>query len=304
MSTSAARERDYESIIAGRMRMRGARVRGALATGPARLGVDPLDNLHCAYGVALLLTAWSGSLVRLRRGSDNAEADFSADAGTGYLDAAAISAWLAGATAYVPRLYNQAGGTDATQGSTGQQPTLDLSGAFPVLSFTASQRLLLPNAFAQDVAAASVVAVRRHTAPAASNEPVVSFQSGSTIGYRIGLGYSAADGFRLVGRRLDAETNSILGVGTSNTDWGVQIGRIDYATGAGFLDVEGSAPVTNPAFCATTGLTSNTPSQTGSIGLYGSGALVGQVSAMLATRDKLSEIETDGLIAKLAPLKL
>ena len=66
------------------------------------------------------LTAYTGNLVRLRRASDDAEADFGYLA-NGNLDTAAIAAWAAGAS-YIVTIYDQIGGDNVTQGTAANQP--------------------------------------------------------------------------------------------------------------------------------------------------------------------------------------
>jgi len=66
------------------------------------------------------LTAYTGNLVRLRRASDDAEADFGYLA-NGNLDTAAIAAWAAGAS-YIVTIYDQVAGDNVTQGTAANQP--------------------------------------------------------------------------------------------------------------------------------------------------------------------------------------
>jgi hypothetical protein len=93
--------------------------------------VGPLDAFQADISNAWsptrrLFTDYNGSLVRLRRESDNAESDFSADS-LGYLDTAAITTWLAGANPFIAKIYAQKGLNDWEQSTASAQPTLSLS---------------------------------------------------------------------------------------------------------------------------------------------------------------------------------
>jgi len=77
--------------------------------------------VHAYEPARRVLTTYTGSLVRLRRSSDNAEADFGYLA-NGDLDVAAIAAWAGGAS-YVVTVYDQAAaGDDVTQAVVLDQP--------------------------------------------------------------------------------------------------------------------------------------------------------------------------------------
>lgn len=88
---------------------------------------DDIPNITAAYGMRRLLTSYTGSLLRLRRSSDNAESDFGYTA-AGDLDTAAIGAWLSG-SGYIVTWYDQSGnGYDATQSTAANQPLYVASG--------------------------------------------------------------------------------------------------------------------------------------------------------------------------------
>ena len=80
------------------------------------------DSIVHAYEPARrVLSSYTGNLVRLRRASDNAEANFTYLA-NGDLDVAAIAAWAGGAS-YVVTVYDQAPNSDdVTQAVAANQP--------------------------------------------------------------------------------------------------------------------------------------------------------------------------------------
>ena len=85
-----------------------------------------LDNLTSAavYSTRRLRTAYAGPLVRVRRSSDNAEADIGYGA-DGWLDEASLLAHVGAGDGFVTTWYDQSGnGRDATQATAGHQPNI------------------------------------------------------------------------------------------------------------------------------------------------------------------------------------
>lgn len=100
--------------------------------------VGPLDaytaNLSGAWSVARrLLTSYSGSLIRIRRSSDNAEQDIGYDSG-GDLDTAAIASFVGANSAYIRTIYDQNGANHAGIATAGLQPRIVSSGTLDTLT--------------------------------------------------------------------------------------------------------------------------------------------------------------------------
>jgi hypothetical protein len=88
---------------------------------------DAIPNLAHVYEPARrTLSAYAGNLIRLRRSTDDAEANFSYVT-NGDLDTAAISAWLGAGTGFVVTIYDQKGGDNITQATKTAQPTFAAS---------------------------------------------------------------------------------------------------------------------------------------------------------------------------------
>lgn len=116
---------------------------------PARFGnpaalagaafVGPLDsytsNLASAYSAARrLLTSYTGSLIRIRRSSDNAEQNIGYDS-LGNLDTAAISAFVGSNSAYVVTIYDQSStAANATNATASLQPRIVSSGTLDTVA--------------------------------------------------------------------------------------------------------------------------------------------------------------------------
>lgn len=91
-------------------------------------------NVFVAWGLRTLITGYVGPLVNFRRSSDNATLDFFA-ASNGWLDTAAVSAWLGANTATIATWYDQgANAAHITQAVLANQPTYT-PGTRPTLTF-------------------------------------------------------------------------------------------------------------------------------------------------------------------------
>jgi hypothetical protein len=124
-----------------------AAVRNKINNNSAFVGLlDTVPGALAAYSFARKLRlAYSGSLIRLRRSSDNAESDFGANA-LGDLDTASITTWLSGANGFITTVYDQSGnGYDLTQATAGAQPSYDATGAGgkPTASFVGASLTML-----------------------------------------------------------------------------------------------------------------------------------------------------------------
>lgn len=107
-------------------------IQQALLTGSSSY-IGPFDsytaNLYGAYGITKLLTAYSGSAIRVRRSSDNTEQDigFSGLA----LNTSALSSFAGVGDAFITKWYDQSGnGNDLVQATTTKQPKTYSSGSY------------------------------------------------------------------------------------------------------------------------------------------------------------------------------
>ena len=76
-----------------------------------------------AYSLRLLDNTYTGSAIRVRRASDNAEQDIGFD-GNGDLDTSALATFCSGTDGFVKTWYNQASSNDATQPTAANQPNI------------------------------------------------------------------------------------------------------------------------------------------------------------------------------------
>lgn len=99
---------------------------GSLDIAPPILDVYP--NAAAAYSVRKLRTAYTGSAIRVRRSSDNAEQNIGFD-GLGNLDTTALTSFCSGTNGFVTTWYDQSGNSrNATQTTAVNQPQIFSSG--------------------------------------------------------------------------------------------------------------------------------------------------------------------------------
>jgi len=84
--------------------------------------LDDYPGAAAAYSLRLLDTTYTGSAIRVRRASDNAEQDIGFD--NNELDTSALATFCSGTNGFVKTWYSQTGSNDATQTSTGSQPKI------------------------------------------------------------------------------------------------------------------------------------------------------------------------------------
>ena len=85
--------------------------------------LDDYPGATAAYSLRLLDTTYTGSAIRVRRASDNAEQDIGFD--NNELDTAALASFCSGTNGFVKTWYDQSGNTnDATQATTANQPKI------------------------------------------------------------------------------------------------------------------------------------------------------------------------------------
>lgn len=89
--------------------------------------LDLYPNAAAAYSVRKLRTAYTGSAIRVRRSSDNAEQDIGFSGGN--LDTSALTSFCGAGNGFVTTWYDQSGnGNNATQSTAANQPQIVSSG--------------------------------------------------------------------------------------------------------------------------------------------------------------------------------
>jgi hypothetical protein len=136
----------------------------SVGTAPTNYPFDGMGTVTRAYALRRLLTSYTGNLIRLRRASDNAEADIAATA-TGAIDVATAATHCNATTCFVRTWYDQSGNTsNLGQATTANQPAFIFNclGTSPCLQATASTQTMNVAAFtpATGVVSFSIVANR------------------------------------------------------------------------------------------------------------------------------------------------
>lgn len=95
--------------------------------------LDDYPNAAAAYSLRKLRAAYTGSAIRVRRASDNAEQDIGFV--TNVLDTATLTTFCSGTNGFVKTWYDQSGnGRDATQTTAANQPQIVSSGSVLTLN--------------------------------------------------------------------------------------------------------------------------------------------------------------------------
>lgn len=90
--------------------------------------LDTYSGAAAAYSLRKLRTAYTGSAIRVRRASDNAEQDIGF--ANNVLDTSTLTSFCSGTNGFVKTWYDQSGnGYDATQGTAANQPQIVSSGS-------------------------------------------------------------------------------------------------------------------------------------------------------------------------------
>ena len=90
--------------------------------------LDLYPNAAAAYSVRKLRTAYTGSAIRVRRSSDNAESDIGFSGGN--LDTTSLTSFCGAGNGFVTTWYDQSGNArNATQTTAANQPQIVLSGS-------------------------------------------------------------------------------------------------------------------------------------------------------------------------------
>ena len=98
--------------------------------------LDLYPNANLAYGLRRLTVNYTGSLIRVRRSSDNAELDIGFDSNND-LDTTSLLSFAGSDSAYVVKMYNQSGvayTSDARGRTASEQPRIVNSGTLETLN--------------------------------------------------------------------------------------------------------------------------------------------------------------------------
>lgn len=222
----------------------------ALQPGPRPL--ETIDGIYQACGFRRLVSTYSGPLVRIRKTVSglSTEQDFFPSAGSDLIDVAAITAWLAGATAYLKTWYDQRGGNHWTQTTAASQPTLTISGDDVFISQATGLKALGTGAllnFARyrDGVAAAIVA-RMNVAPSQTRS-VFTFSKGTAANQaRLGLLVTTARALRVSCSPYDDLTGSYTTPDSSSVSgsWFRAICRADFRNADLDLMVNGKSTAT------------------------------------------------------------
>ena len=169
----------------------GIRVGGFTPSGGVAPYVGLLDTYPgaaAAYSVRLLKSDYTGSAIRVRRSSDNAESDIGFSGGN--LDESALTSFCSGTNGFVTTFYDQSGNSlDLTQSTAANQPQIVSSGSVilqntkPAMQFFGNETV--QNSFTPKLQPQSIFSVSRNTTASFGGTFGDNFQQAN----RVGVGY-------------------------------------------------------------------------------------------------------------------
>lgn len=268
-----------------------------------------LDNLYAVHSTRRVIDSYAGALIRLRRSSDNTEQDFS-PAADGWVSASSINTFLGSGVGYVCKMYDQSGNSrHAIQAAAAAQPPINIGGDHVSVSFNRSighqLEIQSATAFAQNIGAVSLIAVRKFNSAASGNSQLAIFVSSGTNFNQARaalLQNGVGDVFCGGGRRTDADSLDTTTGFARDLAWNYQICRFDYSNAVQYNDV-GTSSETDATF-QTAGLTSNTASlavRIGGAGQISALGFDGDITLSILVQDLITAGEVTSLSLALKP---
>ena len=162
---------------------------GLIGSQQVGLLLDSYSNAAAAYSVRKLSSAYSGSAIRVRRSSDNAEQNIEFNGEN--LDTTSLTTFCSGTNGFVTTWYDQSGnGRNATQTTAANQPQIVSSGNVilentkPTISFLSGlSGLDFSNFSGSSVTMFMIVKAKNDPALTDADSGFVSFGGGATNHY-------------------------------------------------------------------------------------------------------------------------
>jgi hypothetical protein len=146
--------------------------------------LDPYTtSLWSAGGITRLLSSYSGSLIRVRRSSDNAEQDIGYAAG-GALDTTALASFVGANSAFVTTLYDQTGNSRHwVQATSGLQPRIVNAGVYDGFARFdgADDTMACATTFGASPGMTCAIRYEQRSAPSAATYPPVFSMSNPNV---------------------------------------------------------------------------------------------------------------------------
>ncbi len=241
-----------------------------------------------AFSTRKIAANYAGSAIRVRRSSDNAEANIGFS-GSGDLDIDALLAHVGTGDGFITTWYDQSGnGYNAAQATAAKQPVIVTAGVLNLMNtraamaFSGAQTLQLSNnTLVSSVGWFSVIAIWK-----SGNTGAVQTAFGAATGIttiRFGLCKNASNFEALQGRRLDADSfQEVASSASPGTGPVLSSVVADYANSDGYVYRNGSVVGSSMAF-QTSGVTSGGTSSRIDIGSFRDAGqyLTGAISEMI-----------------------
>ena len=184
--------------------------------------LDIYSGAAAAYSLRQLSSSYSGSAIRVRRSSDNAEQNIGF--ASNELDTTALTSFCGAGNGFVTTWYDQSGnGNNTTQTTAASQPQIVSSGSVilsngkPTIDFQTKQLSVSNIPIFNNISSASIMCVLNGTSAAVSNKTAyqITFPSSSSSRITVNYGVLTTKRYFLGGRRLTSDSIQSI---ESNTD--------------------------------------------------------------------------------------
>jgi hypothetical protein len=209
--------------------------------------LDTYSGAAAAYSLRKLRTAYTGSAIRVRRASDNAEQDIGFNGEN--LNTSALTSFCSGTNGFVKTWYDQSGNSrDATQATAANQPQIVSSGsvildnAKPCTSWTTDSRMGNSSFNPSSSSGFSAFNVYSTNLAAAANTNTMFVYSFGAISPQIAFGKASSTGqlsgeyisfIRNLGNNFPADTGR-LGSTTYRRSSNTQVLESEFYLSSGF----------------------------------------------------------------------
>ena len=278
----------------------------SVTTSAPPLLLDAYPSAAAAYSVRLLRSAYTGSAIRVRRSSDNAEQNIGFSGAN--LDTSALTSFCSGTNGFVTTWYDQSGNANnATQTTAANQPQIVSSGSVinvnskPCLQFTntSAQHFVYPNTLWTYTGNSTLFHISRNRNTSATQFGSVISQGGGVVGNALGIQWQQ---YPSANTQANTDVYAPGGISTSgtqtvNTQYLATFQWQNWSThktnGNTIIAINGANQSLTTYGATPTGL-NTTPNRIGSFDGSSAGTFLGDIQEIVVYTSVFSQNNIDG----------